>query len=380
MSQVTNPNLNSQVRLKRWPPGRVAQLKLFLGHLEQAVGVSLASQVEQSPRRKFSEFVPKIVPQDITTDVSYREVRITFVEPKGLRNLLFYEYDISSTEGFFNIDRFNSPEPFFIWPNLTEGLTYYLRVRVVTKNGEVGPWSDTEAVTTPYTQNYGLYDGTEHTYLIKGPADTAFYPWLPVFERTYTAIGGKVYYAADYEVEPQRAWGGGTYGNGGRGGGNIEWCDVAFKWLEKLEGESQWTQKGQTFFTTTYATTKNRGNSGFYTFNMVTGGYDPFLWPSPINPDAYWAGLRLPGQWTLPRRGTFVQVLQEIPTGTHKFRLECKVLEHNTDIGDEGGKYPNEFVPVNGDEGGENGSKFRYGANVTVKIKNFNIFEALLDT
>jgi hypothetical protein len=378
MSQVTNPNLNSQVRLKRWPPARVAQLKLFLGHLEQAVGVSLASQVEQSPKRKFSEFIPKIVPQDVTVDVSYREVRITFEEPKGMRNLLFYEYDISATEGFFNIDRFNSPEPFFIWPNLTEGITYYLRVRVVTKNGEVGPWSDTEAATTPYTQNFGLYDGTEQEFIVKGPASNAFYPWLPVWERTYNAIGGKVYYAVDYEVEPAREWGGGSYGSGGAGGGNIEWCDLAFKWMEKLEGEDQWAQKGQTFFTTTYSTMKNYGNSGFYTFNVLTGGYNAYPWPDPENPD-YAAGLRLPGQWTLPRRGTFVQQLRTITAGTHKFRLECRVLEHNTAVGDEGGRYPNDFVPVLGDKG-ENGSKFKYGANVRVKVKNFNIFEALLDT
>jgi hypothetical protein len=369
MSHVTNPNLNSQVRLKKWPPARVAQLKLFLGHLEQAIGVSLASQVEQSPKRKFSEFVPRIVPQDVTVDVSYREVRITFEEPRGLRNLLFYEYDISATEGFFNIDRFNSPEPFFLWPNLTEGITYYLRVRVVTKNGEVGPWSDTEAATTPYTQNYGLFDGTEQSYIIKGPATHhVFYPWLPVWERPYTAIGGKVYYSVDYEVEPTREWGGGTYGSGGATGGNIEWCDLAFKWMEKLEGEDHWAQKGQTFFTTTYATSNDFGNSGFYTFNVVTGGYtasgDPL------------SGLRLPGRWTLPRRGTFVQQLQTIPSGTHSFRLECRVLPHTTD---EGGTYPNDFEPVQGTKGGD-GSKFKYGANVIVKVKNFNIFEALLDT
>jgi hypothetical protein len=370
MSQITNPNLNSQVRLRKWPPGRVAQLKLFLGHLEQAVGVSLASQVEQSPKRKFSEFVPKIVPQDVTVDVSYRELRITFEPPKGLRNLLFYEYDISATEGFYNLERFNSPEPFFIWPNLTEAVTYYLRVRVVTKNGEVGPWSDTESATTPYTQNYGLYDGEEYEYTVKGQG-AVFYPWQTVWIRNYNAIGGKIYYAVDYDVEPVREWGGGTYEAGGRSSGNIEWCDLAFKWMEKLQDETEWTQKGNEFFVTTYATTKNFGNSGFYAFNVVTDGYDPLGSPK--------RGLFMDGQWSLPRRGTFVQPLREIVAGSHTFKLECRVMEHPTPSG----AYPNDFQAVYGStnnaDGGE-GSKFKYRANAKVKIKNFNIFEALLDT
>jgi hypothetical protein len=370
MSQITNPNLNSQVRLRKWPPGRVAQLKLFLGHLEQAVGVSLASQVEQSPKRKFSEFVPKIVPQDVTVDVSYRELRITFEPPRGLRNLLFYEYDISATEGFFNLERFNSPEPFFIWPNLTEGVTYYLRVRVVTKNGEVGPWSDTESATTPFTQNYGLYDGTEFSHIVKGQGN--FYPWQIVWRRRYNAIGGKIYYAVDYEVEPAREWGGGGYGAGSASGGNIEWCDLAFKWMERLEGETEWSQKGNEFFVTTYATTKSFGNSGFYAFNVFTEGYDPV---SPTGAGGILRGLYMPGQWSLPRRGTFVQPLREIVAGTHEFRLECKVMEHPTSSG----AYPNDFQHVYTDWGAEGGN-FKYQSNAKVKVKNFNIFEALLDT
>jgi hypothetical protein len=374
MSQVTNPHLNSQVRLKRWPPGRVAQLKLFLGHLEQAVGVSLASQVEQSPKRKFSEFVPKIVPQDVTTDVSYREVRITFIPPKGLRNLLFYEYDISATEGFFNLDRFNSPEPFFLWPNLAEGVTYYLRIRVVTKNGEVGPWSDTEAVTTPFTQNYGLYDGTVHSYGVRGGE---FYLWTAVWDRTYNAIGGHMYYAVDYSVEPMRNWSGRYFGEGGQQEGNIEWCDLAFKWMSKLDGEEQYTQTGHTMYTTTYATNKDFGNSGFYTFNVVTPGFTPYEWPPGPPEGQYDAGLRLPGRWVLPRRGTLVHPLQLLPAGTHRFKLECRVLPHEED--DIGGPYPNDFEPVTGSKG-DNATRFKYGADCNVSIKNFNIFEALVDT
>jgi hypothetical protein len=130
-------------------------------------------------------------------------------------------------------------------------------------------------------------------------------------------------------------------------------------------------------FTTTYSTNKDFGNSGFYTFNMITPGFTPYPLQLDTGPPLE-AGLRLPSRWTLPRNGTFVRPLAQIPTGVHKFRLECKVLPHEeTDIG---GPYPNDFATTTGGGMGDNGSRFQYGANALVSIKNFNIFEALLDT
>ena len=79
--KVARPN--NEVRLRNWAPGRVSQLKLFLGHLENAVNTSLAAQVSQSPKRKFSQFVPKIVSQDVTTQVEFKEIRVEFDEPRG---------------------------------------------------------------------------------------------------------------------------------------------------------------------------------------------------------------------------------------------------------------------------------------------------------
>ncbi len=190
MGRVQSLATQTEVRLRKWPAGRVSQLKLFLGHLEQAVGISLAAQVQQSPRRTFSEFVPKIVPQDITTAVSFKEIRVSFETPKGIKNLLFYEYQLSATEGFFNFDQFQSPETTYIWPGLDEGTQYFLRIRIVTKNGEVGPWSDAEDVSTPFSQSYGLYDGSESTTRVSAKNNS---PWTPIFDRDYTAIGGKAY-------------------------------------------------------------------------------------------------------------------------------------------------------------------------------------------
>jgi len=353
MAFVKNSALQTQIRLKKWPAGRVSQLKLFVGHLEQAIGVSLAAQVEQSPKRTFSEFVPKIVDQDIVAEASYREIRFYFDPPKGLKNLLFYEYQISATEGFYNVDQFTSPENFYIWPGLVEGFTYYLRARVVTKDGEVGPWSNAQAVTTPYTQTYGLYDGTEYTTRI---TYKSFYPgWQPVFERDYTAIGGNCYYAIDYDIQPARQW---TV-RGNKPKGNVEWCDIEFKWMEKPSGQTNWDQKGQVFAVTSYGTSTAMSNSGFYSFNITTHGF--------------YSPLVLPGTWVLPRRGTFAQKFSEITPGDIKLRLEAKIMpSHPSNI------FINDFYPTVAKAVGD-GTGFVYGSDATIKFKNFNIFEALVD-
>lgn len=351
MAFVKNPSLQTQIRLKKWPAGRVNQLKLFVGHLEQAIGRSLAAQVQQSPKRKFSEFVPKIVEQDITAEATYREIRFYFTPPKGLRDLLFYEYQISATAGFYNVDQFTSPENFYIWPGLTEGFTYYLRARVVTKNGDVGPWSDVQAVTTPYSQTYGLYDGTEYSGRV---TYKAFYPaWWIVYQRDYTAIGGKCYYACDYDAVVARKW------TLGLGEGNVEWCDLEFKWMEKGPSDTGYKQIGQIFGVTTYGTSTSFSNSGFYSFNVRTHGF--------------YSSLNMPGTWTMPRRGTFVQKLHTLEQGDMKIRLEARILpDHDSDV------FINDFYPTLDKPAGL-GTKFRYGSDAIIKIRNFNIFEAVVD-
>ena len=341
MARVKIPRPQAELKLRKWPAGRVSQLKLFLGHLQQVIGVSLAAQVEQSPKRKFSAFVPKIVPQDVTVDVEYREIRIFFEPPKGQKNLLFYEYDISATAGFFNVDRFASPEPVYVYAGLDDGLTFYLRIRVVTKNGEVGPWSDTESATTPLAQAFGIRDGTEFQTRV---TNNAFYPWQTVWERTYTAIGGKTYYAVDYDVSVFRKYG---------LGGSVEWTDVEFKWMDKSTASSNFVQTGRTFDITAYASNGTFSQSAFYEFSVTTNNF--------------YTPLVIPGDWTNPRRGTFVQKFQEIKTGAHTFRLEARVRADHTDP-----VFKNDFVT-------SPGTSIVYGSDANVLIKNFNIFEVLVE-
>ena len=343
MGRVQTLATMSEVRLRKWPAGRVSQLKLFLGHLEQAVGVSLAAQVEQSPKRTFSEFVPKIVPQDITTEVSYREIRVNFETPKGIKNLLFYEHQLSATEGFYNFDQFQSPDTNYIWPNLNEGTTYYLRIRVVTKDGEVGPWSDVEDVSTPFSQAYGLYDGTERSHRISARNNSE---WVPIFERDYTAIGGKAYYSLDYEVKTLRAW---------QNEGNIEWSDCEFRWMENIGAtgeEGDYVQKGQQFFATTYGSNSAFGASGFYSFSVGVSGYTTPLESASTD-------------WMNARRGTFVQKFATLETGDYSIRLEGRITPAR--------KSTNDFYPYRKEE-----TMFVYNADAIVKVKNFNIFEALV--
>ena len=345
MAKVKRPSaIQSEVRLKKWPPGRVSQLKLFLGHLEQAVGVSLAAQVEQSPKRKFSEFVPRIVPQDVTAEVEYREARITFKAPRGLKNLLFYEFDISATAGFFNIDRFTTPETHYVFPGLANGTTFFIRMRVVTKNGEVGPWSDTEVLTTPISQTFGLFDGREEETRVALKGDH----WKTVYERQYSAIGGKTYYAIDYEVQIFRKWG---------SGGNVEWADGIFRWTDApsfYPAESDFKQRGSEFLVSTYATNQTYSTTPFYVFSVTTDGYT--------------TALTIPGTWQNERRGTFVQKFETINSGPHTFRLEARLTaDHGSSA------FKNDFVGVSGQ------TQFVYGSDMRVKVKNFNIFEVLVD-
>ena len=84
MSEVKKIKPSEEIRLRKWPPGRVHQLKIMVSNLEQSVNRSLAGQVSQSGKRRFSSFVPKIPFQDITGEVEFREIRVQFEVPKGL--------------------------------------------------------------------------------------------------------------------------------------------------------------------------------------------------------------------------------------------------------------------------------------------------------
>ena len=92
-----------------------------------------------------------------------------------------------------------------------------------------------------------------------------------------------------------------------------------------------------------------------------------------MHTEGYDTPLEIPGTWQNPRRGTFVQKFTEIASGDHTFRLEARV------IADHGIGFPNDFIPNFYASSGVPGADISYGADAFIKLKNFNIFEALVD-
>ena len=111
------------------------------------------------------------------------------------------------------------------------------------------------------------------------------------------------------------------------------------------------------FTVTSYSTNGWGSQSPFYVFSVLTEGYT--------------TPLIIPGTWENPRRGTFVQKFSTIETGAHTFRLEAKVIKNH-----DGREFKNDFYAgtIAFDD-----TKFKYGSNAKIKLKNFNIFEALVD-
>lgn len=331
---------NSEVRLRKWPAGRVAQLKLFLGHLENAINTSLAAQVLQSSSRKFSEFVPIVPFQNIRGQVEFREIRIELDPPKGLRDFLFYEYQISKTVGFFQFDQFTTPEPSFVFADLEDAIDYFIRLRVVTKSGFVGPFSDTFTASTPFAKSFQFFDGTELTNTINAPT------FQELFNFDYDALGGDVYYGIQYEVEAVAS---------ASTTNNITWSDLELRWL--IDGD----QLGQNMRITVY-----RGN---IEANAADGSIPAALQARVTDIGQFDTSniLEIFSPFSTVRRGSLVQkVTNLIADTTHTFSMEGRVRSdlHPT---------PNDFIFTSG-------SNVSYGRRVDVTFKNFSIFEVIAST
>lgn len=336
MTQFRRAKPNQELRnLKEWGPGRHSQLRLFVAHLEDAFNNSLAAQVSQSSKRKFSQFVPKIVTQDIASEVEYREIRLAWEPPRGLRNFLFYELQISLTDNFSNFDGFITSDPFFVFPNLLDGRVYYTRIRVVTKDGLFGPWSDNIESTLPFSQAYGFVDGSE--FIVPVYNSESF---QNIFLIDYEAIGGTVYYSIDYEVEIRIS---------GSSTKNVEWADIEFQWVVDDE------QIGQNFLVTTYGTND--------TASSLTSDLEAKT--ADIGDFSTGDSLLLPGPFKLARRGTFVQKFSTIAQGTRTIELKARAVNwHPT---------PNDWEFNTGDSI----SDVLYGQSAMITTKNFTIFEVL---
>jgi len=338
-------------KLKKWGPGRLAQLKTFIAHLDSAFSSSLAAQVSQSSKRVFSEFVPKVVSQNIEVEIEFREIRVQFDVPRGTRNFLFYEAQVSLFENFAQVTQFISNDPHFVFSNLLDGVTYYIRVRQVTKDKLFGPWSDTVSGFTPFSQSFGLFDGTE----VESSISYRDNDFVTIFSKDYNAIGGNAYYSIEYEVETliegpsstityypdNPSFPSGITSNNE----NLEWSDIEFQWI--LDDK----QVGQNFLVTTYATT-NLSSLGNFLVATNTADGDANLTGS----------LSIPGTFSFARRGSFVQKFIELSEGDHTIKLNARVADH---LGRNDWVFNAASTIV------------KHGAGATIRLKNFNIFEAL---
>ena len=182
------------------------QLKLLLSHLSERVNKLMPGSITQSLSRRFSEFVPKPTKLEVTTTI--RSVKVTFPVPKGMRQFLYYEAQISDKPSFAQAQSQTSVEPTIVFAGLSDGTVYYVRVRVVTSRGEAGPWSDT--LTAPrlpigkiiVTDFYPPGDGSWDNLI---PATYTSYPQLYTPQinlvTDYTTNGGVIFCRGQVHIE-----------------------------------------------------------------------------------------------------------------------------------------------------------------------------------
>jgi hypothetical protein len=285
MARFTKSKTSGQVRLRKWPPGRVSQLKVLLSTLDKAANAALAGQVTQGSRRVFSEFVPKIVLSSSNVSIEFREVRIAFAPPQGLRRFLFYEFQQSTDSNFSTFETFLSPESQYTFSNLLDEGTYYFRVRVVTTDALYGPWSETVQGVTPAAKAVGVFDiGSSSRYV----TSSAF---TDLVTFTYNnSVGGTIFYSMEYKVEA-------SYSSA-----SINIADMEFRWLVDSD------QQGQNFLVTSYAI--NPTALQVRSQNLIIGNGAPAYSVIPA--------------YNYIRSGSFIQRPHAIAIGNHNIILQCR--------------------------------------------------------
>lgn len=135
----------SEVRLRNWPAGKVAQLKRAVELLEGQLNETMAAQVDQGSKAVFSSRVPSITGLNIVA--GFKNFQITFNEAKGIDNLLFYEIQQDTNASFPDPTIYRIPQTTLTIPTTAEHQQIYIRVRCQNAKFEVGPWSATEHAT-----------------------------------------------------------------------------------------------------------------------------------------------------------------------------------------------------------------------------------------
>jgi hypothetical protein len=256
---------------------------------------SLASQIQQTGSRLFTEFLPKITIHDIVIEVNYHEIRFIYKPPRGLRKFLFYEQDVSRFENFSNFDRYQSCEPVFTFTELEPGITYFFRLRVVSTDGEVGPWSETIEQAALRARASSVFDNRTISAFISQVSNIT--SWQDVLTSNHTAVGGSIFYMCNFYIRPQLQ-SSPLY--------NLTWSDLEFRWTENGN------QIGNTYQITNYNVRGVRAIGGTQLGNNIKGTIDR-------------GSFTLPGPLRTIRTGTFCQKLHQIQSGNLVIKLQARI-------------------------------------------------------
>src|SRR3990172_178289 len=142
---------SQEVRLRNWPAGRAAAMRLMVNRLETTLNDTLAAQVEQSAARRLNENIPFIL--DLTITAGFKQSKVDFTVPPGLggtsrgaskhpdRQLLFYEIQPASSSSFSNPVILQTPQISTLVSGVAVGQVRFFRARVVNTKNEASPWS-----------------------------------------------------------------------------------------------------------------------------------------------------------------------------------------------------------------------------------------------
>ena len=149
------------VRLRKWPGGRVAALKLMISRLEDALNNTLGAQVDQSPVRITSDQVPFII--NFKVDGGYRLFKVSFPTPPGLVDLLFYEIFHDDNVGFTDPTILRTPMTNVMISGVGLGETRFFKARVVNSSFEASTFTETLEVVSA-SRKVGVFNvsGTEN--------------------------------------------------------------------------------------------------------------------------------------------------------------------------------------------------------------------------
>lgn len=179
----------SDVRLRNWPAGRAAEMKLMVSQLESSLAEMRGPAIAQTAKRQFNDQIPFIL--DLSVVGGYRQFVLNFSEPPGLnsnhpqRQLQFYEIQHDSTPGFSNPTILETPQNHIIIGGADSRETRFFRVRTINTLFQASRWTSTIQATTAAGQMFVtlMNDGAKR---VTGEVGG----WKTILEYPYTVSDG----------------------------------------------------------------------------------------------------------------------------------------------------------------------------------------------